>query len=516
LTFTNKAAAELKFRALKTSGIPSKRVQASTFHAFCGDVLRSHGSIVGYPLDFEILDTDESLSLAQECARRAGIPELARAWSSARVRRMAATAQVANFGRFYQAAKLAEGVVDFDDLIVGAVDLFEARSEIARAYGAKFSHVLVDEYQDTSPIQCALVASLAATSRTVSIFADDDQAIFGFAGAQKENIKNFIASQAARIYPLVTNYRSGEGIVQLANRLIAAAPTWSGRTMVAVRSGGAVTFQEYRDVDEEAQAVAAAIAADISSKVARAEEIAVLTRSSRRSDKFIAALRGLQLPVSDWRAPTQDSEGRRNVSACLGILRGSLNRRQVRRLCDLMSSPPQDAQPAAQFLSANAQHPLAAGLYRVRELAFDGSPPSSLVESITTSLVSIGASSEGALAEIRRTVSSFEAYDEGFTVDQLLAELALGLSNASPADSGGIKVATLHRTKGLQWKRVYLLGLEEGELPSFYAKTDEQVAEELRLCFVGVSRAEDVLVLTNAKQSGTFARDPSRFLGILK
>src|SRR5262249_20184794 len=153
------------------------------------------------------------------------LPNFQKEGSDTRLRGVAAETRVQRFGEAYQALKAADSVVDFDDLVVLVARLFAQQEAVVQAYAGEYRHVLADEFQDTNAVQSTIVRALAAHAKTVSIFADDDQAIFGFAGAEAANITRFIEATNAKVYPLTVNYRSGKSIVDVANRLIAASPT---------------------------------------------------------------------------------------------------------------------------------------------------------------------------------------------------------------------------------------------------------------------------------------------------
>lgn len=240
LTFTNKAAAEMKSRAMGVATVASDRIQSQTYHSLCMRILRAHGSLVGIEPDFEVIDSDEQAELSRRVARAAGVHNRRQQWSSQRLRRLLPKPAVAEFGAVYEEEKRRTGVVDFDDLIVYAADLLQQQPEIAAAYGSKYRHLLIDEFQDTNAAQFAVVRALASNSVTVSVFADDDQAIFRFAGAEAAHIRRFCEELQAEIYPLTINYRCREEIVACANRLILADEFSSGRKMRAHRSGGEV------------------------------------------------------------------------------------------------------------------------------------------------------------------------------------------------------------------------------------------------------------------------------------
>ncbi len=517
LTFTNKAAAELKARALAVASLPSKRFFAGTFHTFAADILRAHGDIVGVPTDFEILDRDESREVVQSVALDQSLSRdlaknLAEEWSQARLKcQEDIESDVAAFGAAYQQAKLRLGAVDFDDLVVRAEQLLRTRSDIAAAFSARYAHILVDEFQDTNAIQTSLIGLLAATAKTVSVFADDDQAIFAFAGAQSENVARFSAALSARSYPLTVNYRSLGRIVSVANALAVSSTAFSQRTMRAARDGGTVVEKKFSTTADEAGWVVGEISR-LLDEAQPASSISILVRSGYRANDVFARLQAARLPVSDWRGDTSMPKNRRLLGACLGIIRGRLQVKQVDLLCSVMGVEGAGELTSAEFLGQHRGQPLADGLAQVQNLAFSGASPGEIVRAARTA---VGAQNEEAGDAIDPLVAAFDdfaAADPDFTLEQLLVELALGSVDRPPAEGGGIKVASLHRTKGLQWRTVFLLGLEEGHLPDYRASSKSEHDEERRLCFVGVSRAQEHLVVTRAEVVNGYPKNPSSFL----
>lgn len=508
LTFTNKAAAEMKTRALGLAAVSSDRIRAGTFHGFGATFLRSQGELLGIAPDFEIIDPEEQKDFARGVA--AGGVGLLDEWADARVRSLEPGPAVASFGSAYEAAKRREGVVDFDDLVVCTAEILASNEAVAKAYGARFSHILVDEFQDTNGAQFSVINALAPHAQTVSVFADDDQAIFRFTGAERENIERFIDRLAATVYPLTWNYRCAEEIVAHANALIAADPASSGRRMRAHDAGGAVTLRTFASVDAEAGALAAEIAGRVDSGQP-AHEVAVLARSGYRANDLVAALRTRRLPVSDWRGDTYQPRERRTFITALSVLRGTLNDRQARRLCELMQVDVGEERVTAELLAAYDGHPVAAELSKVRELAFAGVPLVEIAEQVRRAVSVTDADAAHALEPMVEAVADFQAHDPEFTLDDLLADLVLGGGGRPPTAGGGIKVATLHKTKGLEWPTVYLLGLEDDCLPGHWCAEDE-IPEERRLCFVGVCRAERELIITFAQRYRGYPKRPSRFL----
>jgi DNA helicase-2/ATP-dependent DNA helicase PcrA len=508
LTFTNKAAAEMKTRALKLAAVSSDRIRAGTFHGFGAIFLRSQGALVGIDPDFEIIDPDEQKVFAS--AVDPGGASLVDRWGDSLLRDIEPSAIVARFGEAYERAKRSAAIVDFNDLVVHTSEILGANEEIARAYATRYPHILVDEFQDTNGAQFRIINALAPHAETVSVFADDDQAIFRFTGAERENIERFIDQLGATVYPLTCNYRCHEEIVSRANALIAADPNSSGRRMRAHHAGGTVVLKTSSSVNVEADVVAT----EIEQRVVAgqpARDIAVLVRSGFRANDLVAALRARRLPVTDWRGDTYQPRERRTFITVLSALRGNLNDRQARRLCELMQVDLAERCMTEDLLAAHEGHPVADELKKLRALAFSGA---SLIDIATQAQRAASAADTQAgdsLAPMVLAVADFQAHDPEFTLDDLLADLVLGGGGRPPTAGGGIKVATLHKTKGLEWPTVYLIGLEDDSLPGHWCEPDE-IPEERRLCFVGVCRAERELIVTFAESYRGYPKRPSRFL----
>jgi DNA helicase-2/ATP-dependent DNA helicase PcrA len=513
LTFTNKGAAEMKARTLGVTLVASDRIWASTFHTFGMRVLRAHGDLVGIDRDFEVLDNEERNEVAEEAAREANVSNRGTRWSYLRLRRQQPhEAEVIAFGRAYEHAKRGLRSLDFDDLVVYTADLFEHHPDVGEAYGTGYPHLLVDEFQDTNAAQFAIVRELARTVQTVSVFADDDQAIYQFAGAEAENVRRFIAELGASQYPLTINYRCREAIVTCANRLIAADPSASGRRMQAFHPDGEVRPLVFATIDEEANAVASEIAELIERKEAEPPDFAVLVRSAFRARELLLALDTVGIPVTSWLGQSYEPEERRTLRICLSVVRGRLHDRQARRLFSLLGIPESTERDPQSILQQHGQVPAAPLLLEMREHAWAGAQVRDVVERAQAAAAAVDPALGEAMAPVVEAVAAFQDYDSGFTLDHLLAELALGGVGGPPTVGGGVKVASLHRTKGLQWPHVYILGLEEGRLPDYRAQTPEALREERRACFVGVCRAEHRLTLTRTHFYKVIREHPSRFL----
>lgn len=512
LTFTNKAAAEMKSRALSASSVASDRLRAGTFHGFGMEFLRGHGGAVGIGSDFDVVDPEEAQEIAMAAAAATSIDDHLARWNYCRLRCLEIDGPELEFGQVYEAAKREAAVVDFDDLVVYPGQILRENDNLAAAYAARYHHVLVDEFQDTNAAQFQTVRALAPYTSTVSVFADDDQAIFRFVGAEAENINRFVDQLEAVVYPLTCNYRCRNQIVGRANDLIAADPNPSGRIMRANVEGGEVHRRTFASTAEEARILGKEIEDRLGSADRLPGEIAILVRSGHRASELVDDLTARSVPVSDWRGDTYDSSARRVFTTGMAVLRGKLSDRQAIRLCDLMDEPAPDERDTHALLMSLSHKPLASGLLDVRESAFAGAPASQIASHVQELLELEVPEAAAGLRHLAAAVADFEAYDSEFSLDDLLADLVLSGGGRSPTASGGVKVASLHKTKGLEWPVVYLLGLEEGHSPDRHAESAAEIADERRLCFVGICRAEDELNVTFSQRLRSYGKRPSRFL----
>jgi superfamily I DNA/RNA helicase len=510
LTFTNKAAAEMKQRALKVGNVAATSIDAGTFHAFGAQVLRAHGELVGIAKDFTIIDQYEEEDLAEAVGQAAGVGDLSRAWSKARLRREPVSRWAQRFGDAFEEAKRAEELVSFDDLVVYTAQVFEGTPELAAAYGTAFAHVLVDEFQDTNAAQFAIIEALAPHVQTVSIFADDDQAIMRFAGADAANIARFVEVLEAREIALTCNYRCREEIVQCANALVTAAG--SSRRMSAKRSGGSVKVRHFASDEDEAEVIADEIANLVFKQDISPSRIAVLSRTGFDADLVVEELRERDVPVTDWRSTKDMPVERKLFIVSMSVLRPRLTATQATRLSEMLGAPPIDERASHAFLEEHAGHPVADELLALREQAFRDPRPSLVAAFAVRAIVAYDDELQDSAEQLVMAVRDFEEFDPNFTLEHLLVELALKTGGRAPTEGGGVKVATLHGTKGLQWPIVYMLGLDEGRLPFYRSVKAGEVADERRVCFVGVCRAEDRLMLAYADRVRGYPQSRSRFL----
>ncbi|MGH2796574.1 MAG: ATP-dependent helicase [Thermoleophilaceae bacterium] len=424
LTFTNKAAAEMKARALNVAVVTSDRIWASTFHTFGMRVLRAHGDLLPLDREFEVPDDEEQGELQELAARRAGTSNRQRRWSYLRLRRQQAhESEVVRWAEAYEELKREQRVLDFDDLVVYAADLFEQHDALAQAYGTQYPHLLVDEFQDTNPAQFAIVRVLAEHARTISVFADDDQAIYQFAGAEAKNVRRFVEELDATEYPLTTNYRCREEIVKVANRLIAADGEASGRRMTAHYSGGDVRRVVFQTIDVEARGLADEIEQLLGEGVQPAE-IAALARARFRIEPLAAELDRRRVPVSNWLGAAYQPEERRTLGICLSVVRGRLSDRQAKRLFEFLRVNEIEERDPVALLDAHKHVPGCTHLIELRELVWGGAELRAIIEKARESAIEVDPALDGPMATLVEAVEGFARYDADFTLEHLLGELA--------------------------------------------------------------------------------------------
>ena len=371
-------------------------------------------------------------------------------------------------------------------LISYTAQLLSENAAIAEAFATRSPHVLVDEFQDTNAAQFAIVRALFPHAKSVSIFADDDQAIYRFAGAESEDVRRFLTELNAKEFPLTINYRCREAIVRRANRLIAADPRASGRQMRAHYPGGEVRVLHFGDQRDESIELADEIAGLVSDGV-HPWEIAILGRAAFRVTPLMYELNNRGVLINNWLTHSYDTPERRTLKTCLATMRGAMSERQARHLRELMGLDDGGAEEPEEILRPtrvfDPRSPLTA-----RKLAWQGVRPSEVVRAVDVAIRHMYSELADRIATIAEDTATFENADPDFTLDHLLAELTLGSVGGPPTVGGGVKVATLHRTKGLQWPHVYILGLEDGRMPHYRATSNEDIAEERRTCRRCVSR----------------------------
>jgi DNA helicase-2/ATP-dependent DNA helicase PcrA len=569
ITFTNKAAAEMRGRVAELVG--DGRVLMSTFHAFCARVLRIDGQALGLPRDFTIYDRDDQLSVVKDICRDlgvdtqsiqprallAGISRLKNdgmgteaAEGSGNSPFEAITARV--YSR-YEAALREACSVDFDDLLLRTVELFREHPGALARYRDRYRYVLVDEYQDTNRIQYEIARDIAAGHGNLCATGDPDQSIYAWRGARIRNILDFDADfPGAHVVRLEQNYRSTEHILAAASSVIGNNP---GRLMGPLWSelgeGRKVKLLSAPDEETEADAVVRMVD-DLRRDGLKLSEIAIFYRTNALSRGLERALRLYNLAYEI--VGTVEFYERKEVKDLMAYLRVLANPADSVAFLRIVNTPTRGigrttlerlrTWAVPMGLSAREASKRAA---EVPGLTARARKSLGLLDQLLTGLESTlgGPVEETFQAILERTgfldylrdFGGQEAADRIDNVGELEGAIAAYVRNAAEPSVAGflqetallsdvdsydatadrLTLMTLHSAKGLEFPAVFIVGMEENLLPHARSvDTEEDIQEERRLCYVGMTRAKRHLILSNAARRATFGQWmptlPSRFL----
>jgi DNA helicase II / ATP-dependent DNA helicase PcrA len=575
VTFTNKAASEMKERVVHLAGPKAQGVLICTFHAFGAELLREEIRRLGFPKRFAIADMGDQLSIIKRAMKERRVDD--RAFDARKV--LTVISRAKNTGvepqpkpegmgddydliahevyPLYQRSLRAQGAVDFDDLIVLPATLLREHPEVRAKYTRRFRYLLVDEFQDTNRAQMELLELLAGERHNVCAVGDDDQCIYSWRGAEVRNVLDFEkAFPGGGEVRLEQNYRSTQVVLDAANAVIAQNPNRKPKRMWTDRLGGEkIRVVVAPSEDEEARYVVREIGKHLSLGVPP-DEIAVLYRTNGQAHPVEEALREQRIAfevvggselfdrreVKDVVAYFKVIANPRDEVSLLRIVNvpargiGDVTmerllahaRAQELPLWDAMqkadSAPdlPQGAAPkVAEFLSL---------IDRYRALFTRGN-----LSEVTARLLSeIGfaeaarsytqsaAAAERKLRSIDQVLASLAAFEkrEGPKADLLSYLNRLSLETREEEDGPAarrVTLMTLHGAKGLEYRVVFLMGMEEDLLPHSGMQGEPQnLEEERRLCYVGITRAREALYLTRAatriRRGKEVPRTPSRFL----
>ena len=570
ITFTNKAADEMRERLARLVGPIAERMWISTFHAACVRILRAHAERLGYRRTFTIYDDTDARRLLEQVLRDLGVDtkKLPARSVQAAVSRAKAESKdpvvvrdeaqgvferrIADAYAEYQQRLQAASAMDFDDLLTLTVQLLRSCPDVLDDYRHRFRHVLVDEYQDTNHVQNELVLLLAAEHRNVCVVGDSDQSIYSFRAADIRNILEFEdAFPDAVVIPLEQNYRSTRTILEAANAVIARNASRVPKELWTEGAAGE-PIRRYRAEDEhdEATWVAAEIDRLCRSEGLRYGDVAVFFRTNAQSRAFEEALVRTTIPyrvVGGTRF--YDRREVKDLLAYLKVLVNPDDEMAARRIVNVPRRGVGDTSVERLAAWARAQrtsfaealgHATEAGLAGtalrgvtalqvllddLRRLAASGANPGEIVETVAERTgYRAGLEAEDTLEARSRLENIDELAGAGAQYDSIEAflEAVALVSDADELDSEGSRVSlmTLHTAKGLEFPAVFLVGMEDGIFPHLRALDDPwQLEEERRLCYVGITRAQRLLYVTHAwsrSQWGTTSYAiPSRFLSEL-
>lgn len=561
ITFTNKAAQEMRERVDKIVGFGSESIWVSTFHSSCVRILRRYIDRLGYDNNFTIYDTDDQKTVIKEVCKRLNIDtkmykerSLMAAISSAKDElvspeefRLNASAStdwgsqtVARVYDAYQKQLKQNNALDFDDLIVKTVELFQNCPEVLDSYQERFRYIMVDEYQDTNTAQFKFVSLLASKYKNLCVVGDDDQSIYKFRGA---NIGNILGYEKvfpdAKVIKLEQNYRSTQNILQAANEVIKNNLGRKDKTLwTANEQGTPLHFRQFQNGYEEAEY----IAGDISQKVREGnyeyKECAILYRTNAQSrlfeEKFLLAnipykiVGGVNFyarkEIKDLLAYLKTVDNARDDVAVRRIINvpkrgiGATTMDKVQTYAQEMGISFYDALKEADQIgtlgrSAVKVRPFVDFIQKFRSQV-EFLSVSELLQKIideTGYVAELEAEnteeSQARIENIDELISkavSYEEESEEPTLSGFLEEVAL-IADIDSVDDNDDRVLlmTLHSAKGLEFPNVYLAGMEDGMFPSYMTIVGDdptELEEERRLCYVGITRAMKELTLTAAQQ----------------
>ena len=562
ITFTNKAAEEMRQRVDNLVGFGAESVWVSTFHSACVRILRRFIDRLGYENHFTIYDTDDQKTLIKEVCRKVDVDtkvfkerSLLSAISSAKNEMILpdefelnaggdfAKMKIAKVYREYEAQMRANNALDFDDLLVKTVQLLQTQPDVLESYQERFRYIMVDEYQDTNTVQFQLVSLLAGKYKNLCVVGDDDQSIYKFRGANIRNILDFEHEYPdAKVIKLEQNYRSTGNILNAANSVIANNRGRKEKSLWTENGEGElIRLRQFDTAFDEADF----IGEDIKSAVRQGgsyNDSAVLYRTNAQSrlleEKFIA----MNIPYKI--VGGVNFYARREIKDLLAYLKTIDNGRDdvaVRRIINVpkrgigLTTINRIQESATErgigFYEALLAPELIAGVGRsatkldsfaalieyfktlaeemnITDLLQEVIEKTGYIESLENEDKEEAKTRKENIDELISKAATYEEScqdkDEKATLSGFLEEVALVADiDSLDEDQEYVVLMTLHSAKGLEFPRVYLAGMEDGLFPGYMsinAGDREELEEERRLCYVGITRAEQELTLTSARR----------------
>ena len=561
ITFTNKAAQEMRERVDALVGYGSEDIWISTFHATCSRILRRHIDLLGYDRNFTIYDASDQKSLMKEVLKEMKIdtkqfPErsVMSEISSAKNEYKSPldyrneygsnfrNQRIADIYEHYQKRLKENNALDFDDLLVKMVDLFQTNPDVLEHYQDRFQYIMVDEYQDTNTVQFLLVSLLAKKYRNLCVVGDDDQSIYKFRGANIYNILNFEkVFPDAQVIRLEQNYRSTQNILNAANGVIANNKGRKEKKLwTENQKGELVHFKQYDTEYDEADGVVSRINF-LAMRGVQYKDMAILYRTNAQSRIFEEKLKQKNIPYAIVRGISfYDRKEIKDLMSYLKVVDSGMDDLSVKRIINVPKrgigqTTINRLQEFAilnqmSFLDAvfNADeipevtrvlaklHKFADMIEEFREYASEHEISELLEHILDVTQYRAELEAEGTdesisrledIEELFNDIAYYEEEEENPNLRDFLAEkdmytLNAGIDNLED-ENNKVLLMTLHNAKGLEFNNVFLGGMEEGVFPGFGAMMsgdESEIEEERRLCYVGITRAKERLFLSAAKR----------------
>ncbi len=560
ITFTNKAAGEMRERIQKIVGYGAEGIWVTTFHSTCVRILRRFINRIGFETNFTIYDADDQKSLMKDICKRLEIDTklfkekmFLSAISAAKDRltgpdefaREASedytVQKQAQVYKEYQQALKKNNALDFDDLIFYTVKLFEADEQVLSHYQERFQYIMVDEYQDTNTAQFRLIELLAGKYRNLCVVGDDDQSIYKFRGANIYNILNFETHfPEAAVIKLEQNYRSTQNILDAANQVIANNRNRKEKKLwTANGTGEKIMFQQFATAYDEADFAAKDITEKVYQQGYQYKDCAVLYRTNAQSrlfeEKFVVSnipykiiggvnfyarkeIKDLLCYLKTIDNASDDLAVRRIINIPKrGIGSTTLSRVQdyaiandisfydALKKADEIASLGKAAAKIRPFVLFIQSMRSKLGLISLTELMDEIIEATGYVEALKAEDTEEANGRIENIDELISKIKSYEESEEEPTLSGFLEEVALVADiDSLDEDSNYVVLMTLHSAKGLEFPNVYIAGLEEGLFPSYMSIVSdtalEDIEEERRLAYVGITRAKEHLSISCARQ----------------
>lgn len=559
ITFTNKAAGEMKERVENLVGVGSDSIWVTTFHSTCVRILRRYADRIGYDNNFAIYDTDDQKTVMKEVCKRLQIDTkqlkertILGAISSAKDELISPPEYELNAAGDYRKQKIASAyreyqetlrknnAMDFDDLIMKTVELFKTDQEVLASYQKRFKYIMVDEYQDTNTAQFELIRLLAAGTRNLCVVGDDDQSIYKFRGANIRNILDF-----EKVYPeavvirLEQNYRSTQNVLDAANAVIKNNTGRKEKTLWTDHgNGNRIHFKQFDNAYEEAEFVADDIAGKKKNGIADYGDCAVLFRTNAQArlleERFVVegipynVVGGVNFyarkEIKDLLAYLKTIDNGRDdlaVKRIINIPKRGIGAATIAKVQDyadlheisfyealcqadevtgLTSKTAEKLKPFVNLINVFRSK---VDFYGIKELLEDVIETTGYVKELEASDEEDAEARIENIDELISKAAAFEETHDQPTLGEFLEEIAL-VADIDNVEEGNNRVLlmTIHSAKGLEFSHVYMTGMEDGIFPSYMtivSDDPDEIEEERRLAYVGITRAKEDLTLCYAK-----------------
>ena len=559
ITFTNKAAGEMRERVDKIVGFGAESIWVSTFHSSCVRMLRRFIDRLGYDTNFTIYDADDQKTLMKDICKRLNIDTkvykekaILAAISSAKDELISPEEyelqNIADFSKKkiilaykeYQKELKKNNALDFDDLIIKTVELFQSCPDVLEYFQERFRYIMVDEYQDTNTAQFKFVSLLASKYQNLCVVGDDDQSIYKFRGANIGNILGFEkVFSNAKVIRLEQNYRSTQNILNAANQVIQNNMERKRKTLwTENEEGEKLHFRQFMNAYEEAEYVVGEISKKVREGKGEYRDFAVLYRTNAQSRLFEEKLLMANIPyklvggvnfyarkeIKDLLAYLKTVDNAKDdlaVRRIINVPKRGIGATTLSRVQDYASERGMgfyDALREAEQIpsigrAAVKVEPFVTFIQTLRSKQEFLSPSELLKDIIESTGYVEELRNEGTdeaearienIDELITKVVSYEEENEAPTLSGFLEEVALVADiDSVDGDDNQVLLMTLHSAKGLEFPYVYLAGMEDGIFPSYMTITADdptEIEEERRLCYVGITRAMKELTLSCAQQ----------------